>query len=56
MMELDISMFLFQFPLLLIYLHGGVAAAAWKHTFCHRRGGDRELLFDSAGKGDKTEP
>ena len=56
MMELDIGMFLLQLPLFSVHLHGGMAVAAGKHALCHRKGGDRELLFDSNGKGDKTKP
>jgi len=56
MVEFDIGMFLLQLPLFPVKLHGGVAAAAGKHALGHRRRGDGKLLFDSNGKGDKTEP
>src|SRR4030043_46296 len=44
MMKLDLGVFFFQFTSFPLDLQGGVAAAAGKHSLCHRRRGDRELL------------
>jgi hypothetical protein len=49
MMELDIRVFFFQFSLLSIRLHGGMAIAAGKHSFGHR---GRSIFFnDWHGRG-----
>ena len=39
MMELDIGVFFFQFPLLSIHLHGGMTVAARVQSLGHRRRG-----------------
>jgi hypothetical protein len=56
MMELDIGMFIFQFPFFPIHFQGGMAIAAGKHALCHRRRGDGKLLACSPYKGDKANP
>ena len=56
MMELDIGMFIFQFPFFAVDLHGGMAIATGKHTLGNGRRGDRELLACTTHKGDKTKP
>jgi hypothetical protein len=38
-MKLDIVMFFFQFSLLSIYLHRGMAIATREHSLCHGRRG-----------------
>jgi hypothetical protein len=56
MMELDIGMFTLQLPLFSVYLQGGMAIAARKHTLCHGRRGDGKFLTCTTDKGDKTDP
>lgn len=56
MMELDIGMFILQFPLFSVHLQGGMAAATGKHTLCHGRRGDGKFLGCTTYKGDKTGP
>jgi hypothetical protein len=56
MMELDIGMFVFQFPLFAVYLHRGMTAAAGKHALCHGRRRDGKFLTCGTHKGDKANP
>jgi hypothetical protein len=50
-MELDIGVFFFQFSLLSIHLHGGMAIAAREHSLGHRR---RSIFFnDCHGRGSE---
>jgi len=50
-MELDSGVFFFQFSLLPIHLHRGMAVSAWKNSFCHWRGSNRKLFACTATKG-----
>jgi hypothetical protein len=56
MMESGLGMFILQLPLFSIHLHGGMTVAAGKHTLCHWRRGDGELLVCATHKGDKANP
>jgi hypothetical protein len=56
MMEPDIGMFILQFPLFSVYLQGGMAIAARKHTLCHRRRGDGKFLTCTTYNGDEIDP
>jgi hypothetical protein len=56
MMELNIGMFILQFPLFSVHLQGGMAIAAGKHTLCHGRRGDGKFLTCTTHKGDKANP
>jgi len=51
MMEFDLRVLLLQFPFFSIYLHGGVAIAARKHSFSHRR----RLIFFNHRHGRRSE-
>ena len=53
-MEFDIRVFFFQFSLLSIQLHRGMAVVAGKHPFCHRRRGYRKLFLNSRSEDRKT--
>lgn len=56
MMELDIRMFILQFPLFSVHLQGGMAAATRKHALGHGRRRDGKFLACTANEGDKTGP
>jgi len=56
MMELDIGMFILQFPLFSVHLQGGMAIAAGKHTLCHGGRRDGKFLTCTTHKGDEIEP
>jgi hypothetical protein len=53
-MEFDLRVFFFQFPLLSIQLHRGMAVATGKHPFCHRRRRYGKLLLSFPRKGRET--
>jgi hypothetical protein len=50
MMELDICMFLFQFPLFSVHLQGGMAVTAGENAFCKRWRGHGEILISPSDK------
>jgi hypothetical protein len=56
MVELDVEMFILQFPFFAVDLQGGMAIAAGKHTLCHGRRGDGKFLACTTYKGDKANP
>ena len=53
-MEFDLRVFFFQFSFPPIHLQRGMAVAARKDPFCHRRRGHRKLFFNSRSKDRKT--
>jgi hypothetical protein len=55
-MKLDIRVFFFQFPLLSIHFHSGMAIAAREHSLGHWGRSDRELFACPIFKGRKTDP
>jgi hypothetical protein len=55
-MELDVRVFVFEFPLFPIDLHRGMTVAAGEHSLCQWRRGDRELFCSPHGRGRKIEP
>jgi hypothetical protein len=55
-MELDIRVVIFKFPLFEVHLHRGMTIAAGKHPFCHRRRGNRKLFIGPYRQGGKANP
>jgi hypothetical protein len=56
MMQLGLGMFFFQFPLLSIHFHGGMATAAGIDPLCEWRRGNRKLLTCLHGRRQKIDP
>ncbi len=53
MMEPEVGMFLFEFSLLAVYLHRGMAIAARIYPLGERRRGDGKLLVNPKSKRDE---
>jgi hypothetical protein len=52
-MELDVRVFVFEFPLFPIDFHRGMTVAAGEHSLCQRRWRNRKLLLSPHHNGDK---
>jgi len=53
-MELDVRVFVFEFPLFPIGLHRGMTVAAGEYSLCQRRRRNRKLLLCPHHNGDKA--
>ena len=53
-MELDVRVFVFEFPLFAIHFHRSMAIAAGEYSLCQRRRRNRKLLLSSRHNGDKV--
>ena len=56
MVELDIGMFILEFPLFSVHLHRGMTATTGKHALCYGGGRDGKFLTCATHKGDEINP
>jgi hypothetical protein len=52
-MHADLRMLLLQLPFFTVCFHGSMTIATRKHSFCKRRGRDRELLGSCLDRGSQ---